>query len=55
MICIIDYGIRNIGSIQNIIKRVDKLLLVGVAYFDHAIKKLLINLGKTKIFILMKK
>jgi len=56
MICIIDYGIGNIGSIQNMIKKIgyesvlssdptvikkaDKLLLPGVGSFDHAIKKL---------------
>jgi glutamine amidotransferase len=56
MICIIDYGVGNIGSIQNMIKKIgyesvvssdiniikeaDKLLLPGVGSFDHAIKKL---------------
>jgi glutamine amidotransferase len=56
MICIIDYGIGNIGSIQNMIKKIgyesivssdeniikkaNKLLLPGVGSFDYAIKKL---------------
>ncbi len=56
MIGIVDYGVGNIGSIQNMIKKngyesivssepevireVDKLLLPGVGSFDHAIKKL---------------
>ncbi len=56
MICIIDYGIGNIGSIQNMIKKIgyesivssdesvikkaDKLLLPGVGSFDYAMKKL---------------
>lgn len=56
MICIIDYGIGNIGSIQNMIKKIgyesivssdeniikkaDKLLLPGVGSFDHAVEKL---------------
>lgn len=56
MVCIIDYEVGNIGSIENMIKKVgyecvvsrdpniikkaDKLLLPGVGSFDYAIKKL---------------
>ena len=56
MICIIDYGVGNIGSIKNMIKKIgyesivssdkeviqqaDKLILSGVGSFDYAIDKL---------------
>ena len=56
MICIIDYGVGNIGSIKNMIKKIgyesivssdfdvimkaDKLLLPGVGSYDYAIQKL---------------
>jgi len=56
MICIIDYGIGNIGSIKNMIKKIgyqsivssdkeviqkaDKLILSGVGSYDYAIDKL---------------
>ncbi len=56
MICIVDYGIGNIGSIKNMIKKIgyasvissnkeiikkaDKLILAGVGSFDYAIEKL---------------
>jgi len=56
MICIIDYGIGNIGSIKNMIKKIgyesvvssdkdviqkaDKLILSGVGSFDYAVDKL---------------
>jgi glutamine amidotransferase len=56
MITIIDYGMGNIGSMENMIKKVggfsvttdapegianaDKLILPGVGSFDQAMKKL---------------
>jgi imidazole glycerol-phosphate synthase subunit HisH len=56
MICIIDYGVGNVGSIANMIKKIgyesvvsadkeviqkaDKLILPGVGSFDYAISKL---------------
>jgi len=56
MVCIVDYGIGNIGSIKNMIKKIgyasvvssdreviqnaDKLILSGVGSFDYAIEKL---------------
>jgi len=65
MVCIIDYGIGNIGSIQNMIKKIgyesivssdpdvikkaDKLLLPGVGSYDYAMKKL----KKTELYDLL--
>ena len=56
MVCIIDYGIGNVGSIKNMIKKIgyesilssdkeviekaDSLILAGVGSFDYAIEKL---------------
>jgi glutamine amidotransferase len=56
MVCIIDYGVGNVGSIKNMIKKIgyesiissdretiqraDKLILSGVGSFDYAIDRL---------------
>ena len=64
MIVIVDYGMGNLGSIQNMLKRIradalissdiseiekaDKLILPGVGSFDNAMKNLN-NLGLTRI------
>jgi glutamine amidotransferase len=64
MIVIVDYGMGNLGSIQNMLKRIgadalissdiseiekaDKLILPGVGSFDSAMKNLN-NLGLTRI------